>query len=119
MKSPTVEIKDRLRKAINDRDISQQELAELTGIPKSSISQYVSGYAKPKQDRIYLLAKALRVNEAWLLGYDSEMDIADDEPKINKEYVPDVIAAHFDGKQFSEEDIEVINRFIEFVSGNK
>lgn len=33
----------------------------------------MSGYAKPKQDRIYLIAKALHVDEAWLIGYDVPM----------------------------------------------
>ena len=33
----------------------------------------MSGYAKPKHDRIYLIAKALHVDEAWLIGYDVPM----------------------------------------------
>ena len=50
------------------------ELSEKTGIPKSAISQYMSGYTKPKQDRIYLISKALNINEAWLLGFDVPME---------------------------------------------
>jgi transcriptional regulator with XRE-family HTH domain len=46
----------------------------MTKIPKSAISQYVSGAFEPKQDRIYLIAKALNISEAWLLGYDVPMD---------------------------------------------
>ena len=34
------------------------------------MSQYLSGTFKPKQQRTYLIAKALNVNEAWLMGYD-------------------------------------------------
>jgi UDP-3-O-[3-hydroxymyristoyl] glucosamine N-acyltransferase len=29
---------------------------------------------EPKQDRIYLIAKALRVSEAWLMGFDVPME---------------------------------------------
>lgn len=68
------EIKNRLSKAMSVRGIVPKDLSEKTGIPKSSISQYMSGYAKPKQDRIYLIAKALDVSETWLLGYDVPMD---------------------------------------------
>ena len=55
---------------MSDQGMTAVELSTKTKIPKSSISQYLSGYAKPKQDRIYLLASALNVSEAWLMGYD-------------------------------------------------
>ena len=32
------------------------------------MSQYVKGTFEPKQDRVELLAKALQVSEAWLMG---------------------------------------------------
>lgn len=60
----------RLKQAIAIRNISQTELCSRTGIPKSAMSQYLSGAFKPKQKRTYLLAKALNVNEAWLMGYE-------------------------------------------------
>ena len=70
MENPKVEIKERLKEALKYSGLSPIELSEKTNIPKSSISQYMSGYARPKQDRIYLMSKALGVNEAWLMGYD-------------------------------------------------
>lgn len=70
---PTNEIKDRLQRGLHIRNISPKELSDMTGIPKSSISQYMSGYAKPKQDRIYLISKALNISPTWLLGYDVEI----------------------------------------------
>jgi len=73
MTKPTAQIKDRLREALDVRNLTQQELADMANIPKSSISQYLSGYAKPKNDRIFSMASALGVNEAWLLGYDVPM----------------------------------------------
>lgn len=73
MSIPTSEFKDRLRMAMRNSRLTQQELAERTGISKSSLSQYLSGYAKPMQDRIYSLAEALNVSEAWLIGFDAPM----------------------------------------------
>lgn len=61
---------ERLKQAMTLKNISQSELCELTGIPKSAMSQYVSGAFTPKQERTYLIAKALNINESWLLGYD-------------------------------------------------
>lgn len=69
-----VAIKDRIKKALADRNMHPIELSEKTGISKASISQYMSGRAKPKGNRIFLIAKALDVNEAWLLGYDVEQE---------------------------------------------
>lgn len=74
MALPKAELKDRLKEALSLRNMKPIELSEKTGIPKSAISQYMSGYAKPKSDRIYLLAKALHVTEAWLIGYDVDME---------------------------------------------
>ena len=52
------------------------ELSELTGINKSTISQYLSKEYEPKRDRIELFAKTLNVNEVWLTGYDVPMEIS-------------------------------------------
>ena len=51
--------------------ITQAELCKRTGITKSALSQYLSGTFKPKQKRTYLLAKALNVSEAWLMGMEN------------------------------------------------
>lgn len=40
---------------------------------RNDISQYVSGKVKPKQDKLSILAIALGVSEAWLMGYDVPM----------------------------------------------
>ncbi len=64
------ELKDRLREALADRGMKPIELAEKTDVPKSMVSYYLSGKSVPKADRIYKMAHALGVNEAWLLGYD-------------------------------------------------
>lgn len=77
------EIKDRIAEALKLKGKTPKQLSDLTGIPISSISQYMSGHVKPKQDRIYLICKALRINEAWLLGFDDvPMDV--DIKRINK-----------------------------------
>ena len=68
------EIKNRIRKALEIRGMTFAELAKKTDISKASISQYVSGYTKPKANRIYTMAKALEVSEVWLLGYDVPME---------------------------------------------
>lgn len=70
-------IAERLKKALEIRDISQSELSRKTGIGKSSISTYLTGEYEPKQKNIYKMALALNVNEAWLMGADVPMERQD------------------------------------------
>lgn len=77
-----VELKNRLREALNIRGMKAVDLCEKTGIPKSAVSYYLSGKSEPKSDRIYLISKALNISEAWLLGYDVPM-ARTEEQKIN------------------------------------
>ena len=65
---------ERISTALAIRNMKQSELCERTKIPKSAISQYISGAFEPKQDRIYLIARELDVSEAWLMGYDVPME---------------------------------------------
>lgn len=65
---------NRLNKAITLRNIKPVELSEKTGIDKSKISSYMSGRYKAKQDGVFLLAQALNVSEAWLMGLDVPME---------------------------------------------
>lgn len=64
----------RIARALSIRGMKQSELCEKTKIPKSAISQYISGAFLPKQDRIYLISQALNVDPVWLMGYDVPME---------------------------------------------
>lgn len=39
-------------------------------LQKNDLSQYVSGKAEPRQDKLTILGLALNVNEVWLMGYN-------------------------------------------------
>lgn len=73
----------RIRKGLTERCMKQSDLCRITKIPKSAISQYLSGEFEPKQNRIYLIAKALNVSEAWLMGYDVPMEIEKENSQDN------------------------------------
>ena len=68
-------IAERLREAMKIRELRQADVVERSGVNKGALSSYISGRYQPKQDNIYRLAKALNVNEAWLMGADVPMDI--------------------------------------------
>ena len=64
---------DRISEAMKLRDIRQADLVKKTGISKGALSSYISGRYVPKQNNVYLIAKALDVSEAWLMGADVPM----------------------------------------------
>ena len=64
----------RIADALKIKGMKQYELCKLANVPKSSLSLYLSGAYEPKQDRVYDMAKALNVSEAWLMGYDVPME---------------------------------------------
>jgi transcriptional regulator with XRE-family HTH domain len=77
----TVEFKIRLRQALELREMRAVDLVEKTGIPKGAISYYLAGRSQPKADRLYIIAQALNVSEAWLLGYDTPIHRSDAQKK--------------------------------------
>lgn len=64
----------RMKEALDLRQMKQSDLATKTGIGKSSISTYLSGEYNPKQKNLYKIAKALNVSENWLMGLDVPME---------------------------------------------
>lgn len=111
----------RLKKALLMRNMRQSELCELTKIPKSAMSQYINGAFEPKQDRIYAMAKALNVSEAWLMGFNVEMypEKQFEQPTITEDTVqiPIIgeIAAGYDKiaiEEWSTEQVEIPTSFL-------
>ena len=66
----SIQFINRLKNIMKERKITQTELAKRTGIRQSSISDWLNDRYEPKQDKVYIIAKALNVSPAWLLGYD-------------------------------------------------
>ncbi|MYU60054.1 helix-turn-helix transcriptional regulator [Lactobacillus salivarius] len=61
----------RLKIAIENKGISQAELARRSGLSRASITDYLKGKYKAKPGAIYSLAQALDVDTFWLLGYQN------------------------------------------------
>lgn len=66
--------KNRLSKALSYNNMKAIDLANKTQISKALISGYINGKYIAKQNKLTLLANALNVNEAWLMGYNVPME---------------------------------------------
>lgn len=87
--------------------MSQDTLAELTGYKdRSSIAKIEKGEVDLAESKIREFAKALRVSPQELMGWD--------EPEE-----PVTIAAHFDGDEYTEEELDEIKKFAEFIKSKR
>ena len=106
------------------KNINQVDLCQRTGIPKSSMSMYLSGERSPRQNRLSQIAEKFNISEAWLMGHDVPMERTDslsDETLSQKDKrdILDIISSTkaellsqeglmFDGDPASPEAIESI-----------
>ena len=83
---------------------SQKEFAEKLGVAKSTYCMYESGTREPNVQTIKRISELLNVPTDELLGLDDEST---------------TIAAHFDGDEYTEEELEAIREFAEFVKSKR
>lgn len=95
---------ENLKAARERRNMSQKEVAEGIGVAKSTYSLYESGNREPNVPTIKKIADFLNVSADDLLGINDE---------------PQTIAAHFDGDEYTEEELEEIKQFAEFVKNKR
>lgn len=62
---------EKLKALMGELDLSQSKLSDLTGIGKSSISQYLSGKNEPSKDRKKEIARKLGVQEDYFDTFDT------------------------------------------------
>lgn len=75
MNEQRILLKDRLKEALEKREKKAADLSKDLNIPKSAISQYLSGKSQNMDsDRMYSICRYLNVNEAWMLGFNVPMD---------------------------------------------
>lgn len=63
---------ERLKKAMNTLGLTQSQICKMTGIGRSSISQYLSGKNEPTEERKKAIASALGLSANF---FDSEEEV--------------------------------------------
>lgn len=74
------EFKIRLKEVRKTRKLTQQELAEKTGIPVTSIAHFESGSRKPSIENFYKLIVVLNISADYILGRSEEMGTSGIDP---------------------------------------
>jgi transcriptional regulator with XRE-family HTH domain len=100
--------KNRLNQALEIRGMKPIELSKRTGLSKARISQYTNGVYEAKQKALYLIARALNVSEAWLMGYDVPMERLMYEKNAAEVELLECIQV-----TFGEKAVQLLEQFIE------
>lgn len=92
-----------------EQGMSQEELAKRAGYTsRSSITKIEKGLVDLTQSKISAIAKALHTTPSVLMGWE--------EPNKNDIHT---LAAHFEGEEYTEEELEEIYNFAEFVKNKR
>ena len=95
---------ENLRAARERKNMTQKDVADNIGVAKSTYSLYESGNREPNVQTIKKLADLLNVSADDLLGLNQE---------------PTTIAAHFDGDDFTEDELEDIRAYADIVKNRR
>ncbi len=103
------DIMSRMKKRREELDMSYQTLSDKVGISKSTLQRYETGYIKNMPvDKLEDIANALQVSPAYLMGWTNEV--------VDQ---PITLAAHFDGDEYTEDELDEIRQFAEFVRNKR
>jgi transcriptional regulator with XRE-family HTH domain len=95
---------ENLKLAREKKNMTQKEVADSIGVAKSTYSLYESGNREPNVQTIKKISDVLNVSADELLGLNSENT---------------TIAAHFDGNEYTAEELEDIRAYAEFVKNRR
>lgn len=98
---------ERLKKVRIDRGLRQEDIGAIVHVGKSTVSQWENNIHVPDIETIVKIANYLNVTSDYLLG------------RTNVRTPIETIAAHHEGEEWTEEELEEIERFKEFVRMNR
>lgn len=96
-------IGQRLKKLREEKDLTQAQVAKILGVSRTTYTQYETGKSEPDLATVSKLAEIYETSVDFLLG------------KTDIPTPIETIAAHHDGEDWTEEELEEIERFKEFV----
>ena len=87
--------------------ITQRELADKLGVKHNAISAWENGVNSIDIDTLFKICKIFGVTVNDMYGMESTNS------------APTTLAAHFDGDEYTEEELNEIKQFAEFVKNRK
>lgn len=87
---------ENLRKARREKRLTQQQVADLFGVAKSTYCQYETGASEPNIVRLKKLAKILETNIDSLLGIEPPEQLEKDFNRLKDKFGEERLLAYFE-----------------------
>ena len=78
------EFKNRVKEIMKEKNLSQKEVSEISGVSEASLCRYLRGITEPRIDIVQNVARALGVSESYLLGTSNKYIPADEKSEIKR-----------------------------------
>ena len=117
-------IGERIKHIRKESGVTQKQLAEKLGMTQAAIVQFESEKSNPKIDTLKKIANALNVSVTDFLDDGESITEIGENGKYENLYDSSLqqfvaLAAHFDGDKFTDEELEEIKQFAEFVKSKR
>lgn len=129
---------DNIRRIRKSKKISINKLSSMSGISLGYLSDIENNNAKnPTMDKLQAIADALEVSVSDFLTSEEKLSMTMDSLEVIKNLAKEglekhpikktlesenkieTLAAHFEGEEFTDEDVEDIENFIKFLLSKK
>ena len=105
-----------------ERNKTQLELSKYIGVSNTTINNYVKGYNMPRMDKIDKICRFFNIKRSDLLENKQISENQQTNATEKLKSIEDIdftgidrIAAHYKGEEFSEESLNAIQDFVEYV----
>lgn len=120
MSERDIQVGSRLKKVRQHRMMTQKQLADKLKISQTAIALWENGNRSLSLDAIDAIAKALNVSAGYILFGEKDVnDIVPSDEPVNNNNQTSTLAAHFDGDEYTEDELEEIRQFAEFVKSKR
>ena len=100
-------LQEKIKELRSNKGISQKKLADAIGVAQSSINYWEKGQRTPS------VAAAQKLADYFNITLDELYDIDNIPESVN------TLAAHFNGDEYTPEELEEIRQFAEFVKSKR
>lgn len=98
-----------LRKLMEEKNMKVADIVRISGLPYSTVKAILErGAEKAGYINVCKICNALGISADEL-----------EKMVVDQDYQPTTLAAHFDGDEYTEDELDEIKQFAEFVKGKR